>query len=69
MFDRDGVKLKYVLQKRRIILLSFFLLITNNLDFVSKKSHLLIRVKRKINLVSDLQGLCCPTLHLDKRFY
>lgn len=54
MFDRDGIKLKYVLQKRRIILLSFFLLITNNLDFVSKKSHLLIRVKRKINLVSDL---------------
>lgn len=54
MFDRDGVKLKYVLQKRRIILLSFFLLITNNLDFVSKKSYLLIRVKRKINLVSDL---------------
>lgn len=69
MFDCDGVKLKYVLQKRRIILLSFFLLITNNLDFGSKNSHLLIRVKRKINLVSDLQGLCCPTLHLDKRFY
>lgn len=46
MFDRDGVKLKYVLQKRRIILLSFFLLITNNLDFVFQKSYLLIKVKK-----------------------
>lgn len=46
MFDRDGVKLKYVLQKRRIISLSFFLLITNNLDFVFQKSYLLIKVKK-----------------------